>query len=118
MNTILFWGAIGLVVLIIASKIPGVELLVKPIIDLIFSFIKVIFENSHLWFIWLFKLLWNSHSELIKNLTSSAEDLDPSIAVKSRQLPSLQVRQDYFPWVLKAEANAKHYFVKYLNLKR
>jgi hypothetical protein len=118
MNTILFWFAIGLVVLIVASKIPGLELLVKPIIDLLFSMIKVVSENSYLWFIWLFKLLWNSHADLLNNLFHKAEDLDPSIAVRQHQLPSLNVRRDYFPWMLEWEAVVKSKVSRYFSLKK
>lgn len=84
MNTLLFIAAGALLVLVVLAKIPGLEHLVKPVIDLVFSLIKVICENFWSWVIWLFKLLWSSHAELLQHLVLSAESIDPSVAIKEK----------------------------------
>lgn len=82
MNTITFIIAGVLLGLVVLAKIPGLEHLVRPIIDLVFSFIKFVGENCFSWAIWLFKLLWGSHLELIQHLMLAAEDIDPSVALR------------------------------------
>lgn len=84
MNTIAFIVAGGLLAIVILAKIPGLEHMVRPIIDLVFTFIKAFLENAVSWSIWLFKLLWEAHMELIKHLIYSAEDIDPSVAIKKK----------------------------------
>lgn len=84
MNTLLTIASLFLLGLVIASKIPGLEYLVKPLIDLTFSFIKVIAENFTSWFIWLFKLLWQSHMELLQHLIFPAEAIDPSVEIRRK----------------------------------
>lgn len=117
MSTIIFYFALGLVVLMIVSKIPGLELLVKPIIDLTFKAITLLVENGYLWGIWLLKLLVQSHREVLVNLFTSAEKLDPSLAITQKKLKSLEVRKEYFPFLLKWESNLKSYAAKYFSLK-
>lgn len=85
MNEIFFWAGISIVVIMVMSKIPGLEHFVKPIIDLLFTFIKFVAENGTNWAIWLFKNLFGSHLELAKHLTMSPEALDPSQAVRSKE---------------------------------
>lgn len=82
MNTIAFIVAGGLIVLVILSKIPGLEHLVRPLIDIVFSLLKVMAENAFSWTIWLFKALLSSHVELARNLVLDKDQIDPSQKVR------------------------------------
>jgi hypothetical protein len=82
MNTILFISACVILGLVVLAKIPGLEHTVRPLIDLVFTAIKAILENLVSWLIWLFKVLWEAHLDLLKNLVLPAEAIDPSLAVK------------------------------------
>lgn len=84
MNTILFVAAGILLTLVVLAKIPGLEHTVRPLIDLVFSLIKVLAENIWSWSIWLFKVLWSSHMELAQHLIFKAETLDPSVAMREK----------------------------------
>ncbi len=84
MNTIAFIAAGVLLALVILAKIPGLEHTVRPMIDLLFTAIKAILENMVSWGIWLFKLLWDAHMELMRHLLLSAESIDPSVAIKEQ----------------------------------
>jgi hypothetical protein len=84
MNTLAFFAAASVLVLIVLAKIPGLEHLVRPVIDLIFTGVKVVAENLASWVIWLLKALWGAHAELVQHLIFSAETLDPSIEMKKR----------------------------------
>lgn len=84
MNTILFVAAGILLTLVVLAKIPGLEHTVRPLIDLVFSLIKVLAENIWSWSIWLFKVLWSSHMELFQHLIFKAETLDPSVAMREK----------------------------------
>lgn len=85
MNTIAFIAAGILLTLVVLAKIPGLEHLVKPLIDLVFTFIKVMAENFTSWSIWLFKLLWQSHFELVQHLLLKAETIDPTVAMREKE---------------------------------
>lgn len=84
MNTIAFVIAGVIIALVILAKIPGLEHTVRPMIDLVFTAIKAILENLVSWGIWMFKLLWDAHMELLKHLMLSPESIDPSVAIKKQ----------------------------------
>lgn len=78
MNTLGFILVSIVVVLIVVSRIPGLEHFVKPSIDLIFAAIKVVGANGGSWVIWLFKEIWRAHSFLLENLIKNPHDIDPT----------------------------------------
>ena len=84
MNTIAFIAAAIVLGLVVLAKIPGLEHTVRPVIDLVFSGLKVILENFSSWAIWLFKSIWSSHIEVVKHLVLSAEALDPSHEIRKQ----------------------------------
>lgn len=74
---------LALVALIVLSRIPGLEYLVKPLVDLFFSFVKFCAEHGTSWLIYFTKVLVSSHIELIRHLLLPAEAIDPSQAVRN-----------------------------------
>ena len=82
MGTIFFFTACGVLVVVLMSKIPGLEHFVKPIIGLLFDLLKASAENLWAWGIYLFKTLWYSHLDLLKHLTLSEKSIDPSVKMK------------------------------------
>lgn len=82
MNTILFFLGGATLALVVLAKIPGLEHLVKPIIDLAFTGLKVFLESAIAWAVWLFKLVWEAHWGLIQHLLLPAETLDPSAVMR------------------------------------
>lgn len=82
MNTIAFIFAGSILGLIVLAKIPGLEHTVRPMIDLLFTGIKAVLENGVSWAIWLFKVLWDAHWDLLRHLVLSPEAIDPSVSVK------------------------------------
>ncbi len=85
MNTLLFWLLIGLGGLVILNMIPGIKELVKPILGMIFKLIEFMFQNVF-WFIFgFFKLIWNDHVEVFRNLTHSAEEIDPTLVYRKER---------------------------------
>lgn len=85
MNTIAFVVAGCLIVLVIMAKIPGLDYLIRPVIELVFSFLKLILEHFWSWTIWLLKALTAAHIEIFRNLTKPAEELDPSQVVRNKE---------------------------------
>ena len=84
MNTIAFVAAAIVLGLIVLAKIPGLEHTVRPTIDLVFTGFKVIVENLFSWSIWLFKLLWGAHLEIVQHLCLAPEQIDPSVEMKKK----------------------------------
>lgn len=84
MSTLFFFVACAIIILIVLSRIPGLEHLVKPLIDLAFTGLKAALENAFLWGIVLLKILMSAHSELLNHLFKRAEDIDPTVEIKKK----------------------------------
>lgn len=84
MSTFIFLGACLVLVIVVMSRIPGVEHFVKPIIDLLFTGLKLFLENVMAWTIFIFKNLWFSHLDLFRNLVFSADTIDPTVGLKEQ----------------------------------
>jgi hypothetical protein len=84
MSTFIFLGACLILAIIVMSRIPGIEHFVKPIIDLLFTGLKLILENAMAWTIFIFKNLWFSHADLARHLVFSADTIDPTVGLKEQ----------------------------------
>ena len=82
MSTIFFIIACGVLVLIVMSRIPGLEHFVKPVVGLLFTLLQWSVENLWAWGIFLFKTLVSSHLELVRHLLLDEDTLDPSMKMK------------------------------------
>ena len=85
MNTIILVLSALVLGLVVMAKIPGLEHMVRPVIDILFTLLKLFFANASSWAIWLFKTLWRSHIELIKHLLLKDEAIDPLAIVRKNQ---------------------------------
>jgi hypothetical protein len=85
MSTVLI--SIGFVValIVLASFIPGLKLLMDPIIKLVFMVIGELTKNGMEWVIWAAKRLYSAHLNIIVNLISTRESLDPTEKVRRSQ---------------------------------
>lgn len=84
MNTIAFILSGAVLLLVVLAKIPGLEHTVRPMVDLLFSGIKFVAENSVSWTIWLVKLLLSSHIEVFQHLSLPVEKLDPTASFEAK----------------------------------
>jgi hypothetical protein len=82
MSTILFILACVVLVVIVMSRIPGLEHFVKPIVGLLFTVLQAVLENAWAWGMYLFKTLWYSHLDLFKHMLLSEDTIDPSVRMK------------------------------------
>ena len=85
MNTIILVLSAIVLGLVVMAKIPGLEHMVRPVIDLLFTMLKLFFANAYSWSIWLFKTLWRSHIEILKHLVLKDESIDPLAIVRKNQ---------------------------------
>jgi hypothetical protein len=83
MSTILFILAVVVLIIVVMAHLPGLEHFVKPIIGLLFALVQAIAVNGFDWAFFVVKAVWFSHLDFLKNLTHSAESLDPTIEIKS-----------------------------------
>ena len=71
--------------LVLLNMIPGIKELVKPILGMIFKLIEYLFQNAF-WFVFgFFKLIWNDHVEVLKNLTHTADEIDPTLVYRKER---------------------------------
>lgn len=82
MSTIVLYFAGFCILLVLISFIPGLQHFAKPLVDIIFTTVKGLMEHGYAWFIWGIKRLWQAHLELLRNITSSKEEIDPTEKIK------------------------------------
>jgi hypothetical protein len=84
MSTILFWLAVAVLALVLLSMIPGLDLLLKPLMKMHFDGLTVLLKGLFAWGIWFVKKVIRAHTTLMKHLVMSAEQLDPSVALEKK----------------------------------
>jgi len=86
MNTLVFYGSLfvaGIILMsFIASRVPGLDHIWKPIVSMLFTVIEAAFTNLWAWSIFVIKTLFFSHVDLFKHLVLSADQIDPSHGLK------------------------------------
>ena len=78
MVTIALYASLGIIALALLSWIPGVKVLVSPIIGLITKLVEETFKHSLGYIIWAVKLVLVSHLDFLKNLTHSRKHFNPT----------------------------------------
>lgn len=78
MMTIWFWVAAVILTLAVLSWIPGVKVLVNPVIGMITKLVEEVFKHSAGYVIWLSKLIVVSHIDLFRHLTHGRKYFDPT----------------------------------------
>lgn len=78
MSTILFWAAVFILSIILLSMVPGLELLLKPVIKILFDLLVLIGTGLGNYGIWFLKRLIRAHTALVTHLIFPAETIDPA----------------------------------------
>lgn len=78
MITLIVYFLISLLVLWLLEKIPGLHLIVKPILDAIVKGLHFLFTHGSLWVLWIFKMFLRSHRVFFKNLVTPRRVLNQS----------------------------------------
>lgn len=84
MNLIFFILGCVLLGLVILSRVPGMDHIVRPVMGMIFKAIEALLENGLIWVITGVKILLFSHVELLRNLVLPAEKIDPTYEVRRK----------------------------------
>jgi len=82
MSTIIFAIACGVLIIIVISRIPGLEHFVKPLIDALFTLLRSAVENFWAWGIYLVKTLLQSHLEVTRHLLLDEDAIDPTAKMR------------------------------------
>jgi hypothetical protein len=86
MSTLIFYGSlfIAAIVLVsfVASKIPGLDHIWRPIVGLLFTAVEAALTNLWAWSIFMIKTLLFSHVDLVRHLILSSDQIDPSHGLK------------------------------------
>lgn len=82
MSTVVIAVLVVIALIVVLSMIPGLQLLVRPIITLFFTMFQLLMENFFAWVVWFAKRLLFAHLIFFKHLTNSDEKLDPTIEAR------------------------------------
>jgi len=86
--TVLFvLGGVGALALFLLSKVPGVEHLIKPLIQILIDLIKLVIGTAATWSIYFARGIVHAHTDLFKHLTRSAEAIDPTMRYEQTETP-------------------------------
>lgn len=84
MSTIAIILVAALIAIAVISKLPGLDQLSKPLIDLLVSGIKAGTAAFASWVVYMSKLVWDAHMVILEHLIKSPEELDPSMKVRNK----------------------------------
>jgi hypothetical protein len=82
MSTLIFIVSCFLLGLIVLSRIPGLEHLIKPVVGVLFKGLEAALSLLWAWVIYLFKTVLRSHVEIFKHLLLPAKSIDPSLKMR------------------------------------
>lgn len=86
--TILFvLGGIGALGLFLLARVPGIEHLIKPVIQILIDLLKLAAGNAATWSIYFGRGIWNAHTDVLRHLTHSAEAIDPTMRYEQQETP-------------------------------
>lgn len=83
MSPFIFVGAVFIVLLIVLSRIPGVEHLVKPLVSGVTWVFSTFMGGVGRWRLWGIKAVWRSHASLLMHLFTRRVDLDPAERIRA-----------------------------------
>ena len=88
MSTVFLLAAAFIILLIILSKIPGVEHLVKPLVGGVTWVFSTFMGGVGGWLLWGVKTAWRGHAALLTHLFTRRAALDPAerVRVANRKL--------------------------------
>lgn len=86
MSTIALILVAVLIAIAVISKLPGLDQLTKPLIDLLMTGIKAGTAAFASWVVYMSKLVWDAHMVILEHLMKSPEELDPSLKVRNKGL--------------------------------
>ena len=82
-STFLLAGAVFIVLLILLSRIPGVEHLVKPLVNGVTWVFSTFMGGVSGWLLWGVKTAWRSHTSLLAHLFTRRVELDPAERIRA-----------------------------------
>lgn len=80
-------GGLGALALFLLAKVPGIEHLVKPVIQIVVDLLKLVTTNAATWSIYFARGIWNAHADLFRHLTHSAGSIDPTMQYEQQETP-------------------------------
>ncbi|MHB1666150.1 hypothetical protein [Thiomonas sp.] len=84
MSTILFWLAVFVLAIVLFSMVPGLDLLMKPLLKMLFDGLVLLLGGMTSWGIWFLKRVLRAHGTLVSHLLLSAEQIDPAYALDQK----------------------------------
>lgn len=84
MNTVVLIMLLIAGAIVLLSRIPGLEHLTRPLVELVVSAIKVTAATMAAWSVYVFKAVWGAHGDVVNHLTKSEAELDPSHAMRNK----------------------------------
>lgn len=86
MSTIVVILVVIVIAIAVISKLPGLDQLAKPMVDLLVTGIKTGAAAFVSWIVYMSKLVWDAHLVILEHLVKTQDELDPSLKVRNKGL--------------------------------
>lgn len=83
MSTFILAAAAFIILLVILSRIPGVEHLVKPLVSGVTWVFSTFMGGVGGWLLWGVKITFRSHASLLMHLFTKRIELDPAERIRA-----------------------------------
>lgn len=78
----LLWACLGVIVLSLALRIPGLEVLIRPLFSLAEKLIVAISANLGSWLLWLVSGILRAHRDVAEHLLYDEEHFDLRLKIE------------------------------------
>lgn len=85
MNEIIFYGLIGVGIVLVLMVVPGTKVIGEAILKLLIDFIAEIFKHKSSFIVWALKTLVSDHYRIIQHATTGRDTLDPTQRIRRKK---------------------------------
>lgn len=87
MSTLALIAGLCIVALAVAERLPGVRVLVSPLVNALFALMRMVFGSGTGWLAWAVKTLWRDHLVVLRHLFQPRHRLDPADTMRRDESP-------------------------------
>lgn len=84
MLIVILWTAVFFITIAVLSKIPGFNLLLQPVIEILIQNLIKLGRTISIYCVWIIKSIGGAHMAIVKHLLHSKEYFDPTSKIKKK----------------------------------
>ena len=85
MTTLIFWGGIAFIALMLLARVPGLNMILLPVGMMVGGLLKEIVVHVVSWGGYVMKMLYRAHRDYLDHLLQPEEEFDIELKLKKRE---------------------------------